>query len=155
MEISEIFFQKTWFLKSKMIFSKVFESVKNTQEMTITYFLGFIKPIFSPTRSIGADLGIIYGSFEPCGLPNAYFTTEKHLSMIKTRLISRPLKQNGVRRFFSASYWHYLKTSVAFSIGHRPMMWVFKTISNTRGVEPTSYNVRVGRRAKTAYSISF
>ena len=111
--------------------------------MKITHFWDVLNVFAAPHALQRLIQGLFFGNFEAYGLPNAYFTTEKHLNMIKTRLISRPLKQNGVRRFFSASHGHYLKTNVAFSIGHKPMMGVFKTISNTRGVEPTSHIISV------------
>ena len=48
-----------------------------------------------------------------------------------------------------------LRVCVARSIGHRPMMWVFKTFSRIRGIERTSNHVRMTHREKTAYPISF
>ena len=46
-----------------------------------------------------------------------------------------------------------LRACVGCSIGHRPMVWVFKTFSRIRGIERTSNHVRTTHRQKTAYPI--
>ena len=73
------------------------------------------------------------------------------------------LKKNFLRNFYHLDrpeeWWGKklrvvtLRACVGWSIGHRPMICVFKTLSTIRKIERTSNHVRTTRKTKTAYPI--